>query len=46
MTLADRILSTAVSLEDKDQDDQADMLIIWAYENGLIAESALIWWLT
>jgi len=40
----DRIICLAVRLEDKDQDDQAALLIDWAHDQGLISGDALLWW--
>ena len=41
----DRIICLAVRLEDKDQDDQAHLLIDWAYYAGLISGDAIQWWI-
>ena len=40
----DRIICLAVRLEDQDRDDQAALLIDWAFENGLICDDAFLWW--
>ena len=42
--LEDRIVSLAVRLEDRDQDNQAALLIDWAFDEGLISGDALLWW--
>jgi hypothetical protein len=44
MALEDRIVALAVRLEDKGDSVQANYLVQWAYDNGLVPFDAIEWW--